>query len=142
MEHERKPSNRSRAKFLLNVDLEIESGESLDALVRALAPFAHSLERPAGRACFELNSASDPHTAEPLIQEFTRLIATLPPEARAEWDRATKRVFDIGLQSGRRPLHETHRLQAETLEAILAIGAEIAITIYALDPRDDEPTTG
>ena len=142
MDRKGEAAQRGSAKFFLNVDLELESEGSMDALVAALEPVAYSLERPAGLACFELTAAIDQQTPEPLIQEFARLIAALPTQARAEWDRASRRVFDIGLQSGRQPFQEAHRLQPETLEAVLAIGAEIAITIYALDPADDPSPAG
>ncbi|MEI9952226.1 MAG: hypothetical protein WDO74_25375 [Pseudomonadota bacterium] len=128
---------RRSARFFLNVDLEVESTHGLSALIEALEPTAYSVERPPGRACFELNSAIAPRSPEPLIRKFARLIADLPPAARKEWQSASKRVFDIGMQSRRVPFQEAHRLTPETLSAVLAIGAELAITIYALAPEDD-----
>jgi hypothetical protein len=65
-----------------------------------------------------------------------RLINELPAQARGIWDRAAKRTFDIGMQSSQEPVQASYRLSAETLGAVAAIGAEIAITVYALDPND------
>src|SRR5215471_18348228 len=119
------------SRFFLNVDLDIDSSDDVTALVKAFEPHAYALERPAGRASFELSKV-DAAGPEPIIVEFVRLVTDLPPIARGIWDRASRRVFDIGLQSSRAPHYETHRLTAETLRAVAAIGAEIAVTIYAL----------
>lgn len=127
----------SVASFFLNVDLDLESSEDLMPLVRALEPSAFALERPEGRVSFELNAEVSPTGPEPLILEFTKLIHELPPPARAVWDRASRRVFDIGVQSRRHPNHETHCLTPATLRAVADVDAEIAVTIYALLPEDE-----
>jgi len=101
-------------------------------LVQALEPHAYSLERPPGRASFELSEPVLPTTPEPLILAFVRAVKALPPAALAVWTHARTRVLDIGIQSGRRPFQETHRLQPETLREVADIGAEIAVTVYSL----------
>ena len=73
---------------------------------------------------------------EPLIREFIRLVRSLPRDAREVWDRASRRVFDIGFQSRRRPASTTHFLTAATLREAVEIGAEIAVTVYALTDED------
>lgn len=125
--------SRRAPGFFLNVDLDLDSPDDLRPLVAALAPNAYSLERPEGRATFELNQPASPLSPESLILEFVRVIGDLPLAARSLWDAASRRVFDIGFQSGDLPLQETHRFAPETLSAIAAIGAELAITIYATD---------
>lgn len=125
------------SRFLLNVDLEIESTDDLKPLIDAFEPDAFSLERPAGRACFELISEVTPEDPERLILDFVRLVNNLPPSPRSIWDRASSRVFDVGLQSARQASPDSFRFKQQTLQAILGIGAEIAVTIYALDPADD-----
>jgi hypothetical protein len=124
---------RTRTRLLLNVDLEIESEHDLQPLIDEFKPVAYSLERPNGRACLELNSAITPDDPQPLILEFVRLVQALSSTARSSWDRASKRVFDIGFQSARQPFQETHRFAPHTLRALAEIGAELAITIYAPD---------
>ena len=128
-------SRRRPAGFFLNVDLDIDSPDDLRPLVAAFAPNAYSLERPEGRASFELNQPASPLSPESLILDFVRLVVSLPPAARSLWDRASRRVFDVGFQGGTLPVQETHRLAPETLSAIAAIGAELAVTIYATDPE-------
>jgi hypothetical protein len=129
-------------RFFLNVDLDVESPDDLRLLANAFEPDAYSLERPSGRASFELNVAQSPTGPEPVILEFVRLVNRLPPPARAIWDRASKRTFDIGIQSGRRPSRETHNLSVDTLRAVADIGAEIAITIYAVSADHQDQSTG
>jgi hypothetical protein len=125
------------AGFFLNVDLDIESVEDLAPLVASFEPHAYELERPPGRASFELSQPASPTTPEPLIREFVRVVGRLPPAVRGLWDRAPKRVFDIGIQSGRRPFQESHPLGPDTLRAAADIGAGIAVTVYALAADDD-----
>jgi hypothetical protein len=120
----------------INVDLDVESGEDVLPLIDALEPHAYSLERPPGLASFEVNDPS-PSDPEAVILEFIRLVKSLPPAARKVWDDASKRVFDIGLQSGRHPFRQSYTIGLETLREATAIGAHIAVTIYALDPTED-----
>jgi hypothetical protein len=123
--------------FFLNVDLDIESSEDMAPLAAALEPHAYELERPPGRASFELGEPVSPRAPEPLIREFVRLVEALPPAARAIWDRAQARVFDIGIQSSRHPFQETHSIGPDTLRAAAAIGAGITVTVCGLAPEDD-----
>jgi uncharacterized protein DUF6968 len=129
------------AQFFLNVDLDVETDVNPAALVQALAPDAYSLERPPGRASFELGLPVAPSTPDPLIREFVRLVKQLPPDAREIWERASRRVFDIGIQSRRRPFSETHSIAVETLRDAAEVGAEIAFTAYSL-AVDDEDVAG
>jgi hypothetical protein len=130
------PSERPSLRFI-NVDLDVESVAELRPLIDAMEPYAYSLERPPGLASFEVNEAS-PNDPEVVIQEFIRIVKSLPPAARKAWDEASKRVFDIGLQSGRHPFRQSYNIGLETLRAAADIGAHIAITIYALDPTEGD----
>lgn len=122
---------------LMNVDLEVESAHDLQPLIDGLSPGGYSLERPPGRACFELSSAVSPRDPEPLVIELVGLVKALPIEGRAAWDAASRRTFDIGYQAGTQPFQVTHELSSETLRAVAEIGAAVAITIYA-PPSDEE----
>jgi hypothetical protein len=125
-----------RDLFFLNVDLDIEADGDLALLTQALEPHAYALERSPGRASLELAEPARATTPEPLILEFVGIVQALPLKAREVWDRAEKRVFDIGIQSGRRPFQETYRLGSETLRAVAEIGADIAVTVYSLSADD------
>jgi len=127
---------RATLRFI-NVDLDVESTEELSLLVEAMGPHSYSLERPPGQASFEINEAS-PNDPEVVILEFIQIVKSLPPAARKVWDGASKRVFDIGMQSGRHPSRVSCNIGVETLREAADIEADIAITIYALDPADDD----
>ena len=117
--------------------------KDLTPLVQAFEPFAYSLEREPGRASFELNEPAEPMLPAALISEFVRLVNGLPSPARLVWDRAARRVFDIGAQSRRHPFSETYSLDAELLRGAGEIRADVAITLYALAEDDGpEPTAG
>jgi len=122
----------------INVDLDVESPEELRPLIEAMEPQAYLLERPPGRASFELNEGA-PNGPEVAILEFIRIVKALPPAARKVWDGASKRVFDIGMQSGRHPFRVSHNIGIETLREAADIGSDITITMYAMDPADDDP---
>lgn len=124
----------------INVDLDVYSSEELRPLVEAIEPHAYSFERPPGQASFEVNEAS-PTDPEAVIREFIRIVKSLPPPARQVWDRASKRVLDIGLQSGRQPFCVSYSISAATLREATDIGADIAVTMYAVDPAEEEPPT-
>jgi len=124
--------------FLLNVDLDIDSTDDLTPLLEAFEPHAYSLERPPGMASFELNEPVSPNDPEALILAFVGLVNNLPPAARQIWNGAAHRVFDIGIQSQRQPHQKTYRLSTSTLRAAADVGAEIAITVYALVPPAEE----
>ena len=108
----------------------------MSPLVQALEPHAYSMERPPGRVAFELNAHASPTDPEPLILEFVRIVKGLPAEPRGLWDRASNRVFDIGIQSGHRPIQEAYHLACSTLREVGEVGANIGITVYAADPKD------
>ena len=129
-------AKRATLRFI-NVDLDVESAGDLRLLVEAMEPHAYSLARPPGQASFEVNEA-DPKDPEAVIVEFIRIVKSLPPEARRVWDGASKRVFDVGMQSGRHPSSVSCTIGVNTLREAADIDADIAITIYALDPADDD----
>ena len=122
-------------KFFLNVDLDVETDADLTPLIQALEPYADSLERPPGRASFELNSVARSKAPEPIIVEFVRLVKGLPLPAREVWNGAARRVFDVGLRSGLAPFSESHQLSTATLLEVASVQAEIAFTMYAVLPK-------
>ena len=125
----------------INVDLDVESADELRPLIDAMDPHAYSLERPPGQASFEVNEPS-PNDPEDVILDFIRIVKSLPPAARKVWDAASKRVFDIGLQSGRDPFRQSYSIGIETLRQATDIGAHIAITIYAVELPEYDAAVG
>lgn len=137
-----------RHDFFCNVDLDVHASVSSDTdfavLIEGLAPVAYHLERPPGLATFELHEQPvDPGHA---ILSFVNQIEHLTPGARAFWDAATRRVFDIGFESGQEPhcpFHANYRLGP-----VARVRGEVGITMYALDdgkhtpPEVPEPDKG
>jgi hypothetical protein len=133
-----------RRQFFCNVDLDVHASVSSDAefavLIDGLAPVAFHLERPTGLVSFELHE--QPVEPGAAILEFVRQVESLPPAARAFWDSAIRRVFDIGFESGQQPhcaFQATYRLSPEVLVAVARVRGEIDITMYALDDGKHNP---
>jgi hypothetical protein len=119
-------------RCFLNVDLDVGSLESLAPLIEALEPIAHTLERPLGMASFELNKPSHPGDPGHMIFEFVRALNALPPPALELWQRASRRTFDVGIQSHRGPASDAYRLAPQLLTAVASVNAELTFTIYPL----------
>ena len=120
----------------MNVDLDVESTQDLRPLIAALEPYTFSFDRPQGQASFEVKDAA-PTDPEAVILEFIELVKSLPPAAREAWDAASSRVFDIGLESGHRRPARIYNIGLETLRQATALGANIVITLYPIDPAED-----
>lgn len=72
--------------------------------------------------------------ADLIINEFCDLVDQFSINERAEWDRCTSRVFDLGYRSrsSENKIHTT-RIRRETLSRINAVGAEIVISVYPIE---------
>jgi hypothetical protein len=81
-------------------------------------------------------------TMEVTIRKFCKLITALPPAPRRTWNKATRRDFNIGIQSGMKG--ETFVIDAKTVKAAAAVGARMVMTIYGAKIRemtaDEAPT--
>lgn len=115
----------------VNVDLEVEFRADPTALIEALEPRAMLLHvQRVGRlhrATFEL--LPDPKDSATAIRRFVALIEKLPPPARALFDRARSRAFDIGVEVSAK---KTVAVQISTREVRNAarVNAAIAVTAY------------
>jgi hypothetical protein len=127
--------NESTVHFL-NVDVELYGTFDRDALLRGLGGAIVVLHEGSGREAepaLSFESTTPSPTADGALVELIALVHALPEDARGAWDAATRRVFDIGIQSGRTP-HSTHwSIDASVLTALGGIGAELAITVYGAD---------
>lgn len=74
------------------------------------------------------------------VMNTVRFVRGLPTEARAEWDRASTKTVDIGLQAGMEPNPLEFRLTPKTLQAIDEIGARLQVTVYAAPQSQPDPT--
>ncbi len=123
----------------INVDLEIEGHDSFEPLVNAFGDNvvnlycgeAHSHQL----ATFEIEGAlvGDPDS---LISYFCMLIEAFDKKEKALWNKAFRKVFNIGYGSGLEPRSYESNLRAETIAQVAKIGASIQITIYPPYPKN------
>ncbi|MEM8782206.1 MAG: hypothetical protein AAGE65_05045 [Planctomycetota bacterium] len=123
----------------LNVDVEIEAREPLEALITDLSEEIHVLYQGQSRglheASFELPGSSG--DAESTIATFCMLLENLETEARGIWDRAVSRTFDIGFESGDTPRNFRAIIHPDTIRSVADLNAAVIVTIY---PRSEDVT--
>jgi len=124
----------------INADLEITSNEDLEPIRLAFAQFGcRFAEMYCGQtdpdsylASLEIHpdEERDDQTAEVKINAFCDSISELQGLARDLWDRAARRVIDLGYLADDecRPFNE--RLSLDTLRRMEKLGIELAMTIY------------
>ena len=133
----RRPSRSKRsasdaATRFLNIDLDLWSRSSLVPLLHAFG--RHIVLLHAGkdgreyRAHLELASESD--SPDLLLRRFVRLVERLPRPARAVWDRAHVREFNIGIQGAAKPFSFELHLKNATVRAVAGVNARIGMTVY------------
>ena len=118
---------------LLNVDLELSGAFDHASLLRSLGDSVFVVAADAGSLLsLEVNDVPD-STLMDKISQFVALVRALPPDARGVWNSATRRVFNIGIQSGLTPHCTEWTLPTELLAALVEIGAEVTITLYGAE---------
>jgi hypothetical protein len=124
---------RYEAARYLNVDLELESSSSMENLLGHLSEQAvvlhHAKQGRSWVACLELLSQR-PRNADQAILSFVELLAGLPSAQRRQWDAAKLRTFNIGARAGLDGAPLELKVGPATLEAVAALGAGLAITVY------------
>jgi hypothetical protein len=75
--------------------------------------------------------------ADAVINHFCMLAETLPERERAIWNHCSKRVFDIGFESGTHPRAFQSEIRPKTIERVAALGAGIVVTIYSPSPDQE-----
>jgi hypothetical protein len=120
----------------LNVDVDVFSRIPLDALVAAFGQkvMVHYVGRERRRysAHFSLWS---PRHADAAIKRLAQLIVKLPKPARRLWDQASKRVFNVGYQSGYHPRSFESEISSAGVAAAASVGASITVTIYPTEQK-------
>jgi hypothetical protein len=123
----------------LNIDLDVRSRRSLAPLLAAW-PRARDPLDGLSRSRWLILRPYGTSNAEAAAKELLRHIERLKGEALACWNRADRKVFDIGVQAGGpgRPFEEV-RLTPKTLGRIGEVGADVQITVYAAVLRTPKP---
>jgi hypothetical protein len=128
----------------LNVDLELESKESLDLIAQEFGDKVHVLHNgPLQDIPYLLALevyAGDDHDPESIIEAFCDLIEDLPAKGKASWRKCTARRFDIGIESGNGVAKRFGALclslSPRTLKRVAALSAEAVITVYPPMPPE------
>ncbi len=132
---------------LINVDLELESTESVKPLIDELGESVFSLYRSDSGEIGNLElhietrngvdfyksyddvedwvGGTDAH-----IDEFCKLVENLSTKSRNIWDKCHKKEFDIGFQCGNTIKTFRTSIKAETILKCAGIGASIMVTTY------------
>jgi hypothetical protein len=128
----------------LAVDLVIVSSRRIDLVAPAFGRHVSVMRNEKiGRKTILLLSTGDYTThnnidkrINKLILSQVKLVQALPKEARQQWDNATTRTFDVGIQAGKSPTVYEMRLTRQTVSAVAAVGGSIQITVYGSVQRE------
>ncbi len=120
-------------------DLDLESSEHLSLVVEELGESVIVLHHGSAgrrkyRASFEVADISG--DVDATVSLFCSLVESFSEEARAVWNRCSRRVFDIAFESGEQPLSFHRELRADTLQRVAKLGASLVITIYPVGACD------
>jgi hypothetical protein len=126
----------------LNVDVDLFSRTPLDSLVAAFGQkvMVHYVGRERRRYSAHF-SLGFPRSADVAIKRLVRLITKLPIPARRIWNKATKRVFNVGYQGGLRPHSFESEISSAAVDAAARVGASITVTIYAAEQKPRKRST-
>ena len=113
------------AQFL-NVDLDLSGADA--ALLDELDAALFTLHRDGSEGHYEVRGcARDPSST---VAELISVIDQLSPSARAAWDAASVRDFNVGIQSPASGQPLELALDPSAVQAIAALGGRIVLTIY------------
>ena len=118
----------------ISVDLDLKSTASLSPLLEAWSDRVSALytpEKDGGKHWLRLGLHSQPSDPERGILEFCRLVRRLRGAARAAWQKASSREFDIGVQAGTERRSAEWVLSRKVIDAIHGVGGHIRVTIYS-----------
>ncbi len=126
----------------LNVDLDLSASFDLAPLVAALEKKAYALHVGRTKRTYQahLELERRPENADATVRAFCKMIARLPPDARAMWDATKVRDFNVGVQAEKKPHCEVFTFSASTVKAVADLGARIVFTVYSV-PAGPAPAT-
>jgi hypothetical protein len=125
---------KASVAHFINVDLDLKSTASLSPLIEAWSDRVSDLYTPAkdGRKHWlRLGLHSQRADPERGILEFCRLVRRLRGAARAAWQKASSKEFDIGIQAGMERRSAEWVLSRGVIDAIHGVGGHIRVTVYS-----------
>jgi hypothetical protein len=121
------------AGHFINVDLDIKSGKPLNALAEAWSDRVSPLhlDRLGRKHWLALELIPQPPDPESGILGFCRMVRRLRGAARAAWQNASAREFDIGIQAGLEHRSAEWVLSRRVMEALHDVGGHVRVTVYS-----------
>ncbi|MBL4684543.1 MAG: hypothetical protein JKY37_08145 [Nannocystaceae bacterium] len=125
--------SRSQPTHFINVDLDLESRQSLTPFIehwgdRVFVLRHDGCDDDGWTGGFELEDAD--RTAEEAILAFIDLVTSLPEQLRERWEALPKRHLDVGIQAGSHPRSWNFSLAPETLARLNEIRVRLVCTVY------------
>jgi hypothetical protein len=120
----------------LNVDLDIASLANLSPLVEAIGDKAIVLSSDSNGSSYRVSlelSTNEAVDAQTSIASLVEVVIKLPSAARAIWDQAIVRDFNVGIQAGTEPHAFVMPLLGATLRAVTDIGGRVVVTVYGAE---------
>ncbi|MBI4952259.1 MAG: hypothetical protein HY908_09505 [Myxococcales bacterium] len=124
--------------YFLNVDLDVEAEADPEPFLSALDDRVLVLRRdpaPPHRVCLELSL--DHRDVESTAAELCSVLELLPAAARAWWDGASLRDFNVGIQAAGTVRPAEFPMGPPTLARMAALGVRLVITVYGPDAVDE-----
>lgn len=116
---------------LLNVDLEVLGDFDRELVLRAFGDAVVVIaEEPL--LSLELVDGSAA-TLMTKLAAFVALVRAMPKDARQAWNAATRRVLNMGIQSGLKPYSTSWNIPSDVLASLVEIRAEMTLTIYGAE---------
>ena len=136
--------------YFINLDLELESTESVQPLITELENevFSGYCGGFDNLGCLEIkpykivdgvevdvyktfdDAEEDVGGADLFINEFCTIIENLSVESKKIWDQCNRKEFDLGFQGGNTLKTFRTRIQAETIKRCAKLGSSIMFTVY------------
>jgi hypothetical protein len=120
----------TRGPFL-NVDLDLYDKGGLRELVRAMEPGMFVMHEAEDFASLELATGTTPGL-DSVLNGLTDIVEALPRPARTLWNKCQRRVMNVGVESVSAPA--VLSIPLRTLKRLIAIGAELELTLYPSRP--------
>jgi hypothetical protein len=122
----------------LTLDVLLTSESDLTGLVNALEKqgifIVYNGQNEAVGFYAVLEPPVDDESPDTQTKHIAKLVEGLAPNIHQMWSECKSRIFDFGFESGFQPVRLEHDLSKEALESILAVGAEMRISIYSTNP--------
>jgi hypothetical protein len=126
--------SRMKPQFL-NVDLEVLSKSDLSVFAKSFGSRKVSVlycDHQGEQFLAALELVTMRRTPEQLLARFCDLLEAMPPKAAKLWREASRRTFDIGIESGRSQPALALMIPPATLARVTALGATVAVTVYPI----------